>query len=136
MKSSFTSSEQEKSNHDITAASNNKNLFIFGYVAWRLSWERLAAGLRNLPHKRAQSYEEIPSDEHEKAINEIKRTYVNKDELKEFKSDINKSLEKLQQDVDNIKENSLTKREFLQIQNKTEGKIDKIYELLMKKEGI
>lgn len=75
-------------------------------------------------------------DEHEKAINEIKRTYVNKDELKEFKSDINKSLEKLQQDVDNIKENSLTKREFLQIQNKTESKIDKIYELLMKKEGI
>lgn len=74
-------------------------------------------------------------DEHEKAINEIKRTYVNKDELKEFKSDINRGLEKLQQDVDNIKENSLTKREFLQIQNKTEGKIDRIYELLMKREG-
>lgn len=74
-------------------------------------------------------------DEHEKAINEIKRTYVNKDELKEVKNDINKGLEKLQHDVDNIKENSLTKREFLQIQNKTDSKIDKIYDLLMKRES-
>lgn len=73
-------------------------------------------------------------DEHEKDINEIKRTYVNKNELKEFKNDVNKSLEKLQQDVDSLKENTLTKRDFLSTQNKTESKIDKIYDLLMRRE--
>ncbi len=71
-------------------------------------------------------------DEHEKDINEIKRTYVNKDELKEFKNDVNKGLDKLQRDVDSIKENTLTRREFLQSQSKTENKIDKIYDLLIR----
>lgn len=74
-------------------------------------------------------------DEHEKDINEIKRTYVNKDELKEFKNDVNKGLDKLQQDVDSLKENTLTKRDFLTTQNKTESKIDKIYDLLMRRES-
>lgn len=74
-------------------------------------------------------------DEHEKDINEIKRTYVNKDELKEFKNDVNKGLDKLQQDVDSLKENTLTKRDFLATQNKTESKIDKIYDLLMRREN-
>ena len=72
-------------------------------------------------------------DEHEKDINEIKRTYVNKDELKEFKNDVNKGLDKLQRDVDSIKENTLTRREFLQSQSKTESKIDKIYDLLIRR---
>lgn len=72
-------------------------------------------------------------DEHEKDINEIKRTYVNKDELKEFKNDVNKGLDKLQRDVDSIKENTLTRREFLQSQSKTENKIDKIYDLLIRR---
>lgn len=71
-------------------------------------------------------------DEHEKDINEIKRTYVNKDELKEFKNDVNKGLDKLQRDVDSIKENTLTRREFLQSQSKAENKIDKIYDLLIR----
>lgn len=71
-------------------------------------------------------------NEHEKDINEIKRTYVNKDELKEFKNDVNKGLDKLQRDVDSIKENTLTRREFLQSQSKTENKIDKIYDLLIR----
>lgn len=71
-------------------------------------------------------------DKHEEDINHIKLTYVNKDELKELKNDVNKTLEKLQQDVDSIKENTLTKRDFLSVQNKTENKIDKIYDRLMK----
>lgn len=70
-------------------------------------------------------------DEHEKDINEIKRTYVNKDELKEFKNDVNKGLDKLQQDVDSIKSNTLTRKEFMQSQNKLESKIDKMYDLLI-----
>ena len=56
-----------------------------------------------------------------------------KDELKEFKNDVNKGLDKLQRDVDSIKENTLTRREFLQSQSKTESKIDKIYDLLIRR---
>lgn len=74
-------------------------------------------------------------DQHERDINHIKLTYVDKTELKEFKSDVNKNLDKLQQDVEDIKENGLTRREFLQVQNKTESKIDKIYDLLMRSES-
>lgn len=70
-------------------------------------------------------------DEHEKDINHIKLTYVNKEELKEVKNDVNKGLDKLQQDVDSIKSNTLTRKEFMQSQNKLENKIDKMYDLLI-----
>lgn len=70
-------------------------------------------------------------DEHEKDINYIKQTYVSKDELKEFKDTVNKGLDKLQKDVDDIKSNSLTRKEFMQSQNKLEGKIDKLFDRLM-----
>lgn len=70
-------------------------------------------------------------DQHERDINHIKLTYVDKTELKEFKSDVNKSLDKLQQDVEDIKENSLTRKEFMASQNKIEGKIDKMYDVLL-----
>ena len=70
-------------------------------------------------------------DEHEKDINYIKQTYVSKDELKEFKDTVNKGLDKLQEDVDTIKSNSLTRKEFMQSQNKLEGKIDKLFDNLI-----
>ena len=50
------------------------------------------------------------TDDHDKSINEIKRTYVTKDELKDLKIDLNKSIGKLQSDV----EKCLTKRDFYQ----------------------
>ena len=70
-------------------------------------------------------------DEHEKDINYIKQTYVSKEELKEFKDTVNKGLDKLQKDVDDIKSNSLTRKEFMQSQNKLEDKISKIHDILM-----
>ncbi|CDC79769.1 putative uncharacterized protein [Clostridium sp. CAG:964] len=70
-------------------------------------------------------------DKHEEDINHIKLTYVNKEELKELKNDTNKGLEKLQQDVDDIKSNTLTKKEFMQSTNKLENKIDKMYDLMI-----
>lgn len=73
-------------------------------------------------------------DEHDKDINHIKQTYVSKEELKEFKDDNNKKLEKIQTDVDDIKSNTLTRKEFLNIQSKTENKLDRIYEILARRE--
>ena len=52
------------------------------------------------------------ADDHEKSINEIKRTYVTKDEMKDLKTDVNKSISKLQSDVEQIKDTCLTKRDF------------------------
>lgn len=54
------------------------------------------------------------ADDHEKSINEIKRTYVTKDEMKDLKSDVNKSVGKLQTDVEQIKDTCLTKRDYYQ----------------------
>ena len=54
------------------------------------------------------------TDSHEKDINEIKQTYVTKDELKELKNDTKQSIEKLSKAVEEIKETCLTKKEFYQ----------------------
>lgn len=74
-------------------------------------------------------------DSHAKAIGEIQRTYVTKEELKDVKSDINNSMSKLQVDVAQIKENCLTKSDFYRLQMQTDKKIDKIYDLLIKRDG-
>lgn len=71
-------------------------------------------------------------DEHDKDIQEIKRTYVSKDELKEFKGEFKSSLDKLSEDVEDIKRSCLSKQDFLATQARTDSKIDKIYDLLMK----
>ena len=54
------------------------------------------------------------TDTHDKDINEIKRTYVTKDELKELKDDTKQSIDKLSQDVEQIKETCLTRKDFYQ----------------------
>lgn len=71
-------------------------------------------------------------DEHDKNIQEIMRTYVTKDELKEFKGEFKGSLDKLSEDVEDIKRSCLSKQDFLATQARTDSKIDKIYDLLMK----
>lgn len=52
------------------------------------------------------------ADNHEKDISEIKRTYVTKDELKELKDDTKQSIDKLSEDVEQIKETCLTRKDF------------------------
>lgn len=71
------------------------------------------------------------TDEHDKSINEIKRTYVTKDEMKDLKSDVNKTISKLQTDVEQIKDTCLTKKDFYANQNRLEAKIDKQNELIL-----
>ena len=64
-------------------------------------------------------------------INHIKITYVTKEEFKELKSDTATSMDKLQKDVEEIKENTLSKADFYRSQAKTDDKIDKIYDMLI-----
>ena len=54
------------------------------------------------------------TDSHEKDINLIKQTYVTKNELKELKDDTKHSIDKLSQDVEQIKETCLTRKDFYQ----------------------
>lgn len=71
------------------------------------------------------------ADRHDKEIKEIQISYVTKDELKDVKSDINKSIVKLQTDVETIRDNCLTKKDFYAQQNRLENKIDKQNELIL-----
>lgn len=55
------------------------------------------------------------TDEHDKSINEIKRTYVTKDEMKDTKADFYKTVEKIQTDVEKMQsqlEQCLKKPDF------------------------
>jgi len=72
------------------------------------------------------------TDEHEVEINEIKRTYVTKSELKEIKTELRDENRKLTADVAEIKDNYLTKEDYFRTQMSTERKLDRIYELLIK----
>lgn len=74
-------------------------------------------------------------DRHDKAIGEIQRTYVTKDELKDVKLDTNKAINKLQTDIEQIKDSCLTKADFYRSQTQTDKKIDKIYDLMIKQRG-
>ena len=74
------------------------------------------------------------ADRHDKEIKEIQLSYVTKDELKDVKNDLNKSIGKLQTDVEQIKESCLTKPDFYRSQMQTDKKIDKIYDLPIKQQ--
>lgn len=74
-------------------------------------------------------------DKNNEDINEIKRTYVTKSELKELKDETNSNLKKLQSDVEEIKDKSLPKADYYRLQGNTDSKIDKIYDLLIIQNG-
>ena len=74
-------------------------------------------------------------DRHDQDINEIKRTYVTKDELKETRDELKDSLAKVSSDIEEIKGNCLSKRDYYRVQAKTEEKIDKMYDLLLQMNG-
>ena len=74
-------------------------------------------------------------DDHEKQINMIKQTYVTQTQLKEFKEETSSVLNKLQKDIEDIKENSLKKADFMREQAVTDKKLDKVYDLILEIRG-
>lgn len=74
-------------------------------------------------------------DDHEKDINYIKLTYVTKDELKELKEETASGISKLQKDVEEIKDNTLTKADFFRLQANTDKKLDKLYDVILEMRG-
>ena len=72
-------------------------------------------------------------DEHEKDIKEIQITYINKQDFKEFKDEVSKSFESINSQVGSINKEHLTKKDFLHSQNKTDEKIEKLYDLILKR---
>ncbi len=75
------------------------------------------------------------TDSHDTDINEIKRTYVTKDELKEIKAELRDETRVLAADVSEIKKNYLTKDDFITRQAETERKLDRIFDFLLKERG-
>lgn len=95
--------------------------WLFGIVA------TAAVGMITYFLKRTMNKQDCHDDD----INHIKLTYVTKDDLKDVKSEFAKNTDKLQKDVEEIKANCLTKKDFIYQQTKTDQKIDKIYDLLV-----
>lgn len=71
------------------------------------------------------------TDEHDREISEIKRTYVNKDELKSVREETQESLKQMQKDISEIKMNTLQKNDFYRTMTRTEDKVDKMYDLIL-----
>ena len=63
------------------------------------------------------------ADRHDKEIKEIQLSYVTKDELKDVKTDVNKSIGKLQTDVEQIKDTCLTKKDYYNSINEVKDEI-------------
>ena len=63
------------------------------------------------------------TDRHDKEIKEIQLSYVTKDELKDVKNDVNKSIGKLQMDVEQIKDTCLTKKDYYNSINEVKDEI-------------
>lgn len=71
------------------------------------------------------------ADRHDKEIKEIQLSYVTKDELKDVKNDLNKSIGKLQTDVEQIKDTCLTKKDYYNSINEVKEEIKTQNKLIM-----
>lgn len=71
-------------------------------------------------------------DEHDKDINVIKQTYVTKDEFKELRAEIKADLDKISDDMDEMKERNLSKQDFYRSQSEMQESIKQIMNLLIK----
>lgn len=85
-------------------------------------------------------------ESHDKDINVIKQTYVTDDQMKDVKDELNDDIKQLTLDVTDIKENFLKQQDFYRVQaasdkkldrmqESTEGKLDKMYDLILKISG-
>lgn len=71
------------------------------------------------------------ADRHDKEIKEIQLSHVMKDELKDVKNDVNKSIGKLQTDVEQIKDTCLTKKDYYNSINEVKEEIKTQNKLIM-----
>lgn len=87
----------------------------------------LAIGIITYFLKRTMSKQ----DKHEEEINHIKLTYVTKDDLKDVKLEFATTTQKLQKDIEEIKDTCLTKKDFIREHMHLEEKVDKMYDILV-----
>ena len=71
------------------------------------------------------------ADRHDKEIKEIQLSYVTQDELKDVKNGVNKSIGKLQTDVEQIKDTCLTKKDYYNSINEVKEEIKTQNKLIM-----
>lgn len=75
------------------------------------------------------------TDSHGRDINEIKRTYVTKDELKEIKSELRDMVKELSADISQLKNSCLTKDDYYRKQVESDRKVDRLYDIFLEKGG-
>ena len=74
-------------------------------------------------------------DAHEKDINHIKQTYVEKSELEKVRTEIRGDMAGVQADIVGMKDTFLTKEDFYRSQAAVDKKLDKIYDLILAMKG-
>lgn len=63
---------------------------------------------------------------------EFPQKFATKDDLKEMRLEMRQDNHKLTRDIEEIKDNYLTKADFLSNSRKTEDRVEKIYDILVK----
>ena len=103
------------------------------YVEWIILGviATLAIGIIGFFLKRTMN----TTDTHDKDINEIKRTYVTKDELRELRTEVRDEIKDLADDIAEIKKTCLTKDDFYRKMVDVERKQEKILDFLLKERG-
>ncbi len=72
------------------------------------------------------------TDDHDRAIAEIQRTYVNKKEHTHDIDELKSELRQMSKDLSTLKDTTLTKADFYRSMGRSEEKIDKLYDLIVK----
>lgn len=74
-------------------------------------------------------------DGHDKDINHIKQTYVEKPELEKVRTEIRSDIADVKDDIVGMKDTYLTKEDFYRSQAAVDRKLDKIYDLILEIKG-
>ncbi|MEG0655264.1 MAG: hypothetical protein RR115_07740 [Hydrogenoanaerobacterium sp.] len=78
---------------------------------------------------------ETKVEAHDKDIQLIKQTYITKDEFKDLRTEIKLDLDKISEDMNEMKKNSLSKADFYRAQCDTNDSVKRIFDLLIKMNG-
>lgn len=72
------------------------------------------------------------TDDHDKAISEIQRNYVNKKEHAHDIDELKSELRQVSKDLSTLKDTTLKTTEFYRVMGRNEEKVDKMYDLILK----
>lgn len=74
-------------------------------------------------------------DEHDKDINHIKQTYVEKADMEKMSTKLSQDISNISADISGMKDTFITRDDFYRSQSDLKKDVAKIYDYLLKKDG-